>query len=296
MLSLRTLLGNPAHLRALKDGGVTSPLLRLDFADVAQPHTAFKPFVRDLAFDCGELAIVTFLQAQAYGKLLVLLPVAVSSRFHHGSIFYNADFGALAPGELEGQSVAVRTYSQTTGVWVRGILKQDYGVDHDRVDWVTFDDSHLAEYRDPPNCRPAAPGSEPDALLAAGEVAAAIPISLASRALQDPKYRTLIPDADLAARAWFGRHRTVPVNHYMVVRRSLLEERPDAVRELLRMLAAAKARAGSTPGGPIDMLPFGIEENRRSLEMVIRFAVEQHLISRAVSVDELFEDIRGLMP
>lgn len=295
MLRLRTLLGNHAHFAPLKSGAVSSPDVDLDFADEPQPHEAFKPFVRDLAFDCGELAIVTFLQALAYGKPLVLLPIVVSSRFHHGSICYNSAHGELAPKDLEGRAAAVRTYSQTTGVWVRGILQHEYDVDIDNVTWVTCDEAHLSEYIDPSNTRRAAPGKQPDTMLGDSEVAAAIPISLASKALYTPPYRTLIPNPEQAAWDWYERDRIAPVNHLFVVRRSVLEEHPQAVRELVRMLYASRARSDTKPVNGVDMVPFGIEENRRSLELVIRFAHEQQVIPRRFAVDELFADIRGLL-
>ncbi|MBZ9653736.1 phosphate ABC transporter substrate-binding protein [Phyllobacterium lublinensis] len=293
-MRLRTLLGNHAHLQPLKDGRIRSPRVTLDFADEPQPHEAFKPFVRDLAFDCGELAIVTYLQAKAFGKSLVLLPVVVSSRFHHGSICYNSAHGELSPKDIEGRSAAVRTYSQTTGVWVRGILDQDYGVDSDQVTWVTCDESHLAEYSDPANVVRAAPGQQPDGLLGDGEVAAAIPISLASRALYTPPYRTLVPDPQAAAMQWYERHHIVPVNHLFVVRKSIVESDPESVVELVRMLRESKEAAGARSDLGIDMVPFGIEENRRNLELVIQFAYQQHLIDRPFEVDELFDDIRGI--
>lgn len=293
MLRLRTLLGNHPHLAALKGGAVRSDVVALDFDDRLPPHEAFKPFVRDLAFDCGELAIATFLQAMAYGKPLVLLPIAVSSRFHHGSICYNSAHGDMRPKDLEGRSAAVRTYSQTTGVWVRGILRHEYDVDLDRVTWLTCDEAHLAEHTDPANARRAEAGKQPDTMLRDGEVAAAIPISLASKALYTPPYRTLIADADDAAQAWFQRTGIVPLNHLFVVRKSILDERPDAVRELIRMLRASKERAGQASG--VDMAPFGIEATRRSLELIIQYAHEQRVIPRRVAVDELFADVRGLL-
>jgi len=294
MIELNVLLGNHAHLQPLKDGRVHSPKVKLSFADIAQPHEAFKPFVRNLAFDCGELAIVTYLQGKAFGVPLVLLPIVVSSRFHHGSICYNSEFGDLSPKDLEGRSVAVRTYSQTTGVWVRGILKQEYGVDSDKITWVTSDESHLAEHVDPKNVVRAAPGGQPDALLASGDVAAAVPISLASKALYTPPYKTLIPDPKAAAEDWYARRRIVPINHLFCIRKSIVDEHPGAVVELLRMLRESKEIAAPDTVSGVDMVPFGIEQNRRNLELVIQFAHEQHLIPRQFEVDELFEDVREL--
>ncbi|MGB6996478.1 MAG: hypothetical protein WBD96_02805, partial [Pseudolabrys sp.] len=65
---LYTLLGDYPNTMALKKGETTSSLVDFDFADVKVSNTAFKPLVREAAFDLGELAIVTYLQAKAYGK------------------------------------------------------------------------------------------------------------------------------------------------------------------------------------------------------------------------------------
>jgi 4,5-dihydroxyphthalate decarboxylase len=292
MVRLHALMGNHAQVMPIKTGRVRSDLIELDFADEPIPHEAFKPFVRDLRFDCGELAIVTYLQALIYGKPLALLPVVVSSRFHHGSIGYNSARGPMQPKDIEGRRVAVRTYSQTTGVWVRGILQNDYDVDMDRVGWVTFDEAHLAEYRDPPNCAPASPGKELDSMLFDGEVAAAIPISLASPLLSDPRLARLIPNPDEAARVWREKHQALPINHMLAVRQSFVDSRPDVVRELYRLFVESKALAPRPAPGAIDMTPVGVEATRRGLDLVIDYAFQQKVIPRRISVDEAYAGAR----
>jgi 4,5-dihydroxyphthalate decarboxylase len=114
--------------------------------------------VRENAFDAGELAIVTFLQAKAYGKPYVLLPTPISGRFQHHCAGFNSDFGQVNPKDIEGKKVGVRTYTQTTALWIRGILRHEYGVDLDKVTWMTLGDGHLAEFSDPPNYRAPAEG------------------------------------------------------------------------------------------------------------------------------------------
>src|SRR5579862_6821901 len=148
-LLLSTLLATYPNTSALKDGSVNSPLVHFDFADVKTANKAFKNLVRDQKYDLGELAIVTFLQAKAYGKPYVLMPASIVARGQHHTIFYNPDRGPLNPGDLNGKRVGVRAYTQTTGAWLRGILEEDYGVDFRRVRWVTFEEPHLAEYHDP---------------------------------------------------------------------------------------------------------------------------------------------------
>src|SRR4051794_5453163 len=102
-VELKALLGNYAVTAALKAGAVSSSSVRLDFADVKRPATAFKRVVRDLEFDVAELAIMTFLAAREHGKPLVLLPAVVLARYQHPYLVYAAAHGPLAPRDLEGK-------------------------------------------------------------------------------------------------------------------------------------------------------------------------------------------------
>src|SRR5262245_24155492 len=100
--TLRTLLGTYPHTAPLKRGEIGSPEVALEFADIKPTHKAFKPMVRELAYDVCELAIVTFLQAKAHGKPLVLLPAVMLGRFQHHCLVHNADRAALRPEQLAG--------------------------------------------------------------------------------------------------------------------------------------------------------------------------------------------------
>src|ERR1700690_3002292 len=133
MTTLRIAIGDYPHTLPLKRGEITSPSLKLDFVEVKPMHKAFNPMVREHAFDASEMALVTYLQAKAYNKGLRLLPAAMLARFQHGCMLFNAARGKLDPANLPGCRVGVRSYSQTTGAWLRGILENDYAVDLSRV-------------------------------------------------------------------------------------------------------------------------------------------------------------------
>ncbi len=284
IVKVHTLLQDKPWNMPLKRGEIQSSIVEFDFDNIEEASDHFKPMVRDLVYDCGELAIVTYLQAKAYNKALVLLPFVVSGNFHHKSIAYNTAKGDLAPADLAGRRVGVRTYSQTTGVWVRGILQNEYGVDLDKVTWVTFDNSHLAEYRDPPNCQRAPKGKKLLDMLLDGEVDAAI---LGSNMPKDARLQALIPDADAAALAWSKKYGVTPINHMYVAKQSLCEARPDVVREIYRMLVAGRA---AVPQPVPNLTPNGVVANRRSLDLVIDYAFQQKIIPRKFTVDELFDD------
>jgi 4,5-dihydroxyphthalate decarboxylase len=286
-LKLFTLMGSYPNAMALKEGKLGSDILEFDFADVKVSNTAFKPLVRDAKFDLAEVAIVTFLQAYVYGKPYVLIPATVVGRGQLHTIAYNPERGALKPSDLNGKTLGVRAYTQTTGVWVRGILGEDYGVDLDSLKWVTFEEGHIAEYNDPPNVRRAAEGKQLVQMLLDGELDAAI----VGDKFPDSRLKPLIPDAETANRRWSETHGGVPINHMLVIREGLAKLRPDVVLEVYRLFREAKDAAFAQSGVPaLDPWRFGIEANRRSLEIVIDFALKQGLIPRRIEVDELLSD------
>jgi len=283
--TLRIAIGDYPHTLPLKRGEITSPALRLDFVEVKPMHKAFKPMVREHAFDASEMALVTYLQAKAYNKGLRLLPAAMLARFQHGCMLFNAARGKLDPANLPGCRVGVRSYSQTTGAWLRGILENDYAVDLSRVHWVTFEDAHVAEAKDPPGVIRAAADQDMTKMLIDGELDAAI---YGAELPQDPRLQSVIPDPEAAARAWYGQHGLVPVNHMVVVTDTLARSNPQAVAELYRLLEAGKAAAGRPAVGGIDSAPFGKDSNRPCLELLVSYAVQQRLIPRRFAVDELW--------
>jgi 4,5-dihydroxyphthalate decarboxylase len=285
-VTLHALLGNHANTKALKSGEVASPLVNFDYFEVKVANTQFKALVRDAKYDFGELAVVTFLQAKTYGKPYVLLPATIVGRNQHHTIFYNAGKGQLTPRDLNGKRVGVRAYTQTTGCWVRGFLSEDYGVDLDSVTWVTFEDPHLAEYKDPKNVQRAPEGATIRQMLQDGAIDAAI----LGDVTEEGPIRHLIRDHEEAGRAWARRHGGVPVNHMAVMRESIVRARPDAVREVYRVLKESRAAATGIATGAEDPLRFGINAVRASVEQLAAYAVQQKLIPRAYKAEELFED------
>ena len=286
--TLRTNLSEYGVTKAMLDGRVTSELVMLDYCGPKPAHNGFKAMVRENKFDAGELAIVTYLQAKAYGKPYVLLPAPISGRFQHHCAGFNIDFGHLDPKDIEGKRVGVRSYAQTTGLWIRGILRHEYGVDLDKVTWMTLIDGHLAEYKDPENCiRLPAGASIPDMMMK-GELTAAL---LGEDMPKDERVRTLVPDAHNAAKAWFAREGVVPINHMFAVHQDLTKKRPDIVRDIYRMLVDSRAQ---TAGGvPAVYPPMGLEANRKGLQLAIDWALDQKIIPHRLRVDDLFDDVTG---
>jgi 4,5-dihydroxyphthalate decarboxylase len=287
-MQLKTLLGDYPVTRALKTGEVASDSVSLEFADFQPTNTGFKPMVREGRFDVSEMAIVTYLIAKAHGKPMVLLPATVVGRFQHDYALYDRSRAPLTPAGLAGKRVGIRSFTTTTGAWIRGILANDYGVDLDKVRWVTFEEPHVAEYVDTTERAPK--GRKILDMLLAGELDAVL-----GERSDDPRLATLFPDPADEAKAWHRRHGIAPINHMVVVSQKLAEANPDAVREVFRMLEASKAKAIKPSGDAIDFCPFGLDSVRKPLEAITRYAAQQRLIPRAYAVEELFDDTTRLL-
>lgn len=251
---------------------------RFEFAEFqGSVATMFKRVVRNLEFDVAEMAIMTYLVAKAHGKPYRLLPFVVMARFQHPYLVYNSARGELRPEDLHDKRVGVRSYSVTTGAWIRGILAEDHGVDLSRIQWVTFEEAHVAEFRDPPNVQRAPAGKDINAMLLAGELDAAILGAIP----KDEKLKPLIRDPEAAGKRWGEKHRAIQLNHLVGAKNSVPKSAAD---EVYALLLESKKAAGDPP-----MLPHGLEANRRNLEVAIDCACQQALIPRRFSVDELFE-------
>ena len=286
--TLKTLLGNYRNTRALREGTLRPETFAFDFADVKVPNRAFKRAVRELEFDIAELALVTWFQAKAYGKPLMLVPAVVGAgRFQHHCLVHNAERGSLRVAQLAGKRIGIRAHAQTTVTWVRGVLAQDYGVPLNQVNWVTFEDGHLAEFPDPTSFERAPAGRTMADMLLSGELDAAI---IGTELPDDPRLQPVLPDPLEAARAWGARNGLVPINHMVAVRTEVARAHPEIVRELYQLLQQGKELAGPAREDGLDLTPFGIEANRHSLDLLLGYAFDQGLLPRRFAVDELFED------
>jgi 4,5-dihydroxyphthalate decarboxylase len=284
--TLNIALDDYPHTLPIKRGEISSPHLALAFTDIKPANRFFKPMVRELKFDVSEMAIATLIQAKAYGAPLVLLPATMMGRFQQGTMLCRTA-SPLRPSDLAGKRVGVRSYSQTTIVWMRGILQNDYGVDVNAIRWVTQEDGHVAQYHEPKGVERVAPDKNLLAMLREGEIDAAI---YGANLPNDPALTSVIPDPEAAAQQWFAKHHVVPINHMVVVTEKLAKSNPDAVREVYRLLARGKAAAGGPAPGAIDFLPFGFDACRPALQTVINYALQQNLIGRKIEVEELYDD------
>jgi 4,5-dihydroxyphthalate decarboxylase len=277
-MRLRTLLGDHPTTAALKNGSIKSDLVSFDFVDYSPTNKGFKPMVREQAFDVSEMAIVTYLMAKSFNKPMVLLPNVVLARFQHAYALHNAKQGALKPADLNGKRVGIRSFTTTTGAWLRGILANDYGVDLDSIDWVTFEDAHVAEFKDTTKRAPA--GKEIIQMLLDGELDAVL-----GEKSDHPDLKLFFPDRSKEEFSWFARNGVVPINHMVVVRQDLCERHPEAVVEVHRMLRKAAVASSA------DKLMLDRQRMGWALHLIVGYCAQQGLIPRAYDVEELFDDV-----
>jgi len=292
------------HTQALKEGVVRPKTVSLQFEEVSPIIAAFRRMVRGDEFDVCEMAFTTYLCAKSHGKPFTALPIFLVRAFHHGAILVNANAGVRTPKDLEGKKVGVnRGYTVTTGVWARGILQHQYGVDLKKITWVLSGDEHVAEYRPPANVVPIGAGKKMEDMLISGELVAAIGVGV-----DHPNIKPLIPDAAQAGFEALTARGQYPINHTLVVKDKVLAADPSLATDLFSAFVEAKQlylrnlREGviSSPTKTDqlykkvmeltgkDPLPYGVSANRGAIEELVQFAREQGIIKEAPALTDLF--------
>ncbi|WP_330309572.1 MULTISPECIES: hypothetical protein [unclassified Streptomyces] len=248
---------------------------RIERLDVQPVHKASRGFVDDAAVDVCELAVVTLLQAVAHGRPVVLLPVTTLGRHQHQTL---VTLGDLTVGEVEGRSVGVRSWSQTTGVWVRGFLTEQYGVDLRKVAWRTYEDAHVVGAEDPAWVTRAPQGARLQAEFLDGGLDFGI---MGNELPADDRIRTAVTDAREVAAEWSARKGFTPVNHVVGVTEAAAREHSAAI---LAAYDAMRATAGSAGLGPV-----GFAALRGPVTQVAAYALDQEVLPRPVDFDDLVE-------
>lgn len=319
-LRLKIAIATYGHTAALKDGRVPIEGIDAELLEINPIIAAFRRMVRDVEFDVCELAPATYMIARAAGAPFKALPVFIFRRFHHSGIVYREDSGIKVPKDLEGRKVGVRAYSVSTGIWARGILAEEYGLDTSKVTWVVDDEEHVTSLKLPPNVVHAPPGQSLVSMMASGELQAAFtgPAGIGragapkdgweAKAQADPaNYRELLEDAPRLEAEWFRRTGIYPVHGLIVVKDKLLADHPWLARSLFAAFAKAKDlylerlgagevktdadrsyRALSALVG--DPLPYGLRANLPAIEALIRYSHRQGLLPKRYAPEEMFVD------
>lgn len=285
--TLRTVLADSplaAHLRAMPTNG------QVQFAfEVVKPvHKAFAPMVRRQAYDLSELAIVTALQAIAYGRPIVLLPAVVASRFQRGCLIGYRPRGVPTPEQLVDARIGVRAYTQTTGMWVRAHLAEDFGLPIERMHWLTRDPAHVEQFTDPACVEHIERDDSLPDLLREGVLDAAI---LGNDLPKDADFAPVIADAEARDRAWWQRHGFMPINHMVAASEDACRRDPAAIRAAYRLLREATRTKGEGPTPTV----FGFEALHGPVAYVIDTCLQQGLLPRRLDMDEVFGPARAIL-
>ena len=320
-LPLKIAIATYGHTAALKRGDVPIDGVQPDFVEIKPIIAAFRRMVRDVEFDVCEMAPATYMIAREAGAPFKALPVFIFRRFHHAGLVYRDDAGIREPRDLEGKRAGVRAYSVTTGIWTRGILTNDYGVDNSRITWVVDDEEHVSSLQLPPNVEQARDGKSLVDLMASGYLSAAFTDNAgigragapadgwqAGGRIKPPEYREMFPDADRLEAEWYRKTGIYPVHGLITVKDEVLARHPWLGKALYdaflaskniysRQLAAGESvsdkdehyRAmGRIVGDP---LPYGIEANRPSIEAMMNYCHQQGLLKKRYAVDDMFIDV-----
>jgi 4,5-dihydroxyphthalate decarboxylase len=303
-MNLKTVFRPDGHTAPLRDKTIKPKTFEVDYVDMPVLIQAFRRMVRGLEYDICELAMTTYICARAYGKKLTAIPVFPARVFHHGAILVNKKSGIREPKDLEGRKVGVhRGYTVTTGVWIRGILQHQYGVDLNKITWLLSGDEHVAEFRAPSNVVPIEKGQNLEDMIASGEIPAAVNVEV-----DHSDVETLIPNS---IQAGFEALRTTghyPINHTIVVRDELLDAHPGLAEDIFNAFTEAKRlyverlRSGQIAAPTKtderykrvmeitgrDPLPYGVALNRQMIDTVMQYAVDQKILERPLTMEELF--------
>jgi 4,5-dihydroxyphthalate decarboxylase len=318
---MKIAIANYGHTAPLKDGSVPIEGVAPDYVKVEPQIAAFRRMVRDVEFDACELAATTYIIARAYGAPFIALPIILGRRFHHEGIVCRADANIRTPKDLEGKKVGVRAYSVTTGVWTRGILINEYGLDNSKVTWVVDDEEHVTQLKLPSNVIHVKPGESLVDLMEKGELQAGFTAAAGigrkgapkegwqANAVAEPsaqQYHDLIPDAQPIEFDWYRRTGIYPMHGVLVVKEKLLKDNPWLAKSLYTAFSEAKARyltklRSGEANKPKDLeykkfstvvgddpLPFGVKPNLPTIEALIKYATQQGLVPRTMRVEELF--------
>lgn len=308
---LRSTFTPYSHTRALADGDVSLPDTRLEFILNDPIIHAYREMIRHLSYDVAELAPTTYLMARASGIPVIAIPVFTKRQFHHGAILCRPDSGIRIPSDLTGRKVGVRAYSVTTGVWVRGLLSDDFDLDQEKVEWITDDEEHVPGYTAPPNVTAAPSGTSLVSLLRDGKIDAALTgnagvgrsgpprAGWVAEKQEEQQAYPLFAAPEPLERDWYRRTGIYPIHAVITLREELVRENPELPTALYQAFTKAKASAdrgtlqrelaaSSAIPADEDPVPYGIEPNRRSIEALMRYAVQQHLLDAPLPVEEIF--------
>ena len=301
-------------VRALEDRRIEPDGIELEFQPEMSNPVRHKAMARDLAFDVCELNISTYLIARDRGAALTALPIFLFRKFRHGNIFINPASGIRAASDLAGKRIGCPTLQAASNVWIHGILQDAGELAHNSVTWVVERDEDINFSPRPDLRMERVPrGSNIIDMLMAGELdAVTAPQTPAPLIAGDRRIARLYGDYVERERRYYLETGLFPIMHVTAAPRELLEREPWIAGSLVAAFETSKHAAyrhfANTRVGTLawfgaqweeerlllgdDPWPYGLTPlNRRNIETAIRYTHEQGLISRSMSIEELFTPV-----
>ena len=312
------------RLQALKEGIIKPEGIDLRYIEIQSPPEIFARMLKTHSFDIAEMSSAHYITMKSRGNFpYIALPVFPSRLFRHGFIFINQNSGISRPSDLKGKRIAVQEYRQSAGVWIRGILKSEYGVDFSDVTWFEggvdtprrFDETMDLRPSGALNLKLIGPDKSISDVLSTGEVDAYFGARAPKAFFECEDVVRLFPNYRAEERAYFERTGIYPIMHTMVMPEAFHEANPWAAEALFKALSEAKkwaieqmrfsgAQRYMLPWlfddiDEMDVLfngdpcPYGIEPNRLTLNTAVEYLFDQGFIENKMEVDDLFAPIVG---
>lgn len=304
----------PLYTKAIQVAGID-----LNFIVLNSPRAIFDRMGGGQEFDASEFSSSEFIARYATGSTpFIALPFFPSRTFRHSMIAINKRSGINSPKDLEGKRVGTELYTQTAAIFIRGMLQHDYGVDLSKIQWVQGALNHVGSHGNPSappllkpvNIVPADHGRSLSDLIDKGEIDATIATNVPLSMKHNPDVVRLFPNYRQVEREYFQRTGIFPIMHLVAMRRDVHEKYPFAATSLYTALKQSRQRAWAMmhdTGALRTMLPWmtadldevdevfggdpwpdGVEPNRKTLEALVTYMHEQHLIPAPIPVDDLF--------
>jgi 4,5-dihydroxyphthalate decarboxylase len=283
------------------------------------PEEAFHRAFKHREFDVTEMSLSSHTVMTARGDPHYIgIPAFTSRVFRHSGIYIRTDRGIKRPEDLKGKVVGLPEYQQTANVWIRGILQDEHGVHATDIKWRSGGIEEPGRDERAPIKLPAnidlqqiPRGRTLSDMLATGEIDAMMTARAPSVFVRGtPKVDRLFPDYVTEEEAYFRRTKIFPIMHLIGIRRSLVERHPWLAVSVFKAFAKAKEIAlddlslighlAVTLPWPVadldrarklmghDFWSYGIDANRHTLETIMRYSVEQGLVSKLLAVEDLF--------
>jgi 4,5-dihydroxyphthalate decarboxylase len=312
------------RMQPLYTGEVQPAGIDLNFIPIEEPRPIFDRMSGGQEFDVAEYSSSEFVQRFANKQCpFVAIPVFPSRAFRHGFIAINRKSGITKPKDIEGKRVGVPLYTMTAAIFIRGLLQHEFGVDFEKIHWVQGAVNHAGSHGKPtvlPLLKHMPIEVDPSGrslsdLIEARVVDATLGTSLPESIRTNPDVTRLFPNYVEMERDYYKRTGIYPIMHLVAIKKDIYERYPFVASSLydafieskkiaLKHMFNLRALRYMTPFlmRDIDEIheifngdpwPYGVEKNRKTLEALVTYLVDQHLIAAPVKVDDLFVPTYG---